>query len=99
MQVHNQTLESFDNAKKCFNILKTFYEDEFLINLLYVARIEDKDSHAKMATTCKNIDNLINTKTSTIPKEFKSFYSSEVILGLRSLDPLKNETKPISIGK
>ena len=97
---NNQTvLESFDNAKKCFNILKTLYEDEFLMNLLYVARIEDKDSHAKMATTCKNIDNLINTKTSTIPKEFKSFYSSEVILGLRSLDPLKNESKQISIGE
>ena len=92
-----QKLESLENSKKCFEILKNFYDDEFLMNLLYVARIEDKDNYGKMANLCKQIDQLVNTKTSTVPMEFKAFYSSEVILGLKSLDPLKNETKPVSI--
>ena len=94
---NGQPLESVENAKKCFEILKAFYEDDFMMNLLYVARIEDKDAYSKMASLCKQIDNLFNTKNSTVQSEFKSFYSSEVILGLRSLDPLKSEAKPVSI--
>ena len=85
------------NAEKTFDIVADFYHDEFIFNLLYVTKVEDKDSYSKMASLCKQIDSMMTSKSTTISNELKNKYSSEVILGLRSLDPLKNETKPVSI--
>ena len=51
-----------------------------------------------MASLCKQIDTLMTSKTATaISNDIKKIYVSEIVLGLRTLDPLKNEAKPVSI--
>lgn len=86
-----------ENARKSFEILKEFQQDEFIFNLLYVGKVEDKDSYTKMTSICKQIEAIMSSKTSPISSDFKAFYASDVILSFRSLDPMKNEAKPVSI--
>ena len=87
-----------NNGKKTFEILTDMYQDEFIFNLLYVAKVEDKDGYSKIvATECKKIDTMMTSKTSPASNDLKSFYVPETILGLRTLDPMKNEAKPVSI--
>ena len=85
------------NAEKTLGILTDFYQDEFIFNLLYVTKVEDKDSYSKMASLCKEIDTKMTSKSATISNDLKKLYVSEAILGLRTLDPLKSESKPVSI--
>lgn len=86
-----------ENARKIFTVLTEFQKDEFIFNLLYVSKTEDKDSYSKMASVCRQIESVMTSKNSTgVSMELKSFYSSEVILSLRSLDPLKVEAKSVS---
>ena len=40
---------------------------------------------------------MMTSKTSPASNDLKSFYVPETILGLRTLDPMKNEAKPVSI--
>ena len=70
-----------DNGRKTFEILTEIYQDEFILNLLYVTKMEDKDSFSKMAILCKQIDATMTSKTSSISSDFKTFYSSEIMLG------------------
>ena len=92
-----QAPELVTNAQKTFEILTDFYKDEFILNLMYVVKVDDKDAYSKMGQLCKQIDSLMNTKNSSLPNEIKMDYSSEVMMGLKSLDPLKNEGKVVSI--
>ncbi len=88
---------TIDNVKKMMEILTEFHDDELIFNLLYVAKVEEKDSFAKVSSACKQIDAIMMSKTSTVSNEIKSLYNSNVLMGLRTLDPMKNEPKPISI--
>ena len=92
-----QAPELITNGQKTFEVLTEFYKDEFLLNLMYVVKIDDKDAYSKMSQMCKQIDTLMNMKNSSLPNDIKVGYSSEVMMGLKSLDPLKNEGKIVSI--
>ena len=83
MQFTGQTVQPalIENAKKTLEILTEMQQDEFIFNLLYVTKVEDKDSYSKMASICKQIDALMTSKTTSISADLKSVYVSDVILG------------------